>query len=226
MAERRRRRRVGVVVGRHEDRLQRGDRALLGRRDALLQAGHLGRQVGLVAHRRRHAAEQRRHLRARLGEAEDVVDEEQHVAALVAEELGERQAGQADAQARAGRLVHLAEGHDGLGDDARLGHLVEQVVALARALADAGEHGVAAVLLGDVADQLLDDDRLAHAGAAEDADLAALGERRDQVDDLEARLEDLGRGGLLLERGRRAVDRVALLGLDRALARRSAGRAR
>ena len=43
-----------------------------------------------------------------------------------------------------------------------------------RALADAGEHRVAGVLLGDVADQLLDDDRLADAGAAEDADLAAL----------------------------------------------------
>ena len=34
----------------------------------------------------------------------------------------------------------------------------------------------AGVLLGDVADQLLDDDRLADAGAAEDADLAALAE--------------------------------------------------
>ena len=124
----------------------------------------------------------------------------------------------ADAQARAGRLVHLAEGHHRLGDDARLGHLVEQVVALAGALADAGEHGVAAVLLGDVADELLDDDRLAHAGAAEDADLAALGEGRDEVDDLDARLEHLGRGGLVLERGRRAVDGVARLRLDGALA--------
>ena len=58
------------------------------------------------------------------------------------------------------------------------------------------------MLLGDVADELLDDDRLAHAGAAEDADLAALGERADEVDDLEAGLEDLGLGGLVLE-GRR-----------------------
>ena len=95
---------------------------------------------------------------------------------------------------------------------------MEQVVALAGALADAGEHGVAAVLLGDVADELLDDDGLAHAGAAEDADLAALGEGADQVDDLDARLEHLGRGGLVLEGGRGAVDGVALLGIDRALA--------
>ena len=61
-------------------------------------------------------------------------------------------------------------------------HLVPEVVALARALADAGEHRVAAVLLRDVVDQLQDDDGLADAGAAEQADLAALRVRRDQVD--------------------------------------------
>ena len=58
------------------------------------------------------------------------------------------------------------------------------------------------MLLGDVPDQLLDDDRLADAGAAEDPDLAALLERADQVDDLEAGLEDLDLGRLLVERGR------------------------
>src|SRR3972149_4461232 len=68
---------------------------------------------------------------------------------------GERR--EADAQARPGRLVHLPEDEGGLGDDARLGHLVEEIVALARALAPAGEDGVARVLLGDVADELLDD---------------------------------------------------------------------
>ena len=83
----------------------------LGRGDPLLQLAHLGGQRRLVAHGARHAAEQRRDFRARLHEAEDVVDEEQHVAALVAEVLGHRQAGQADAQARARRLVHLAEDH-------------------------------------------------------------------------------------------------------------------
>ena len=65
-------------------------------------------------------------------------------------------------------------------------HLVVEVVALARALADAGEHRHAAVELGDVVDQLHDDDRLADAGAAERADLAALQERADQIDDLDA----------------------------------------
>jgi hypothetical protein len=43
-----------------------------------------------------------------LGEAEDVVDEEQHVLALVAEIFGNGQARQADAGAGARRLIHLA----------------------------------------------------------------------------------------------------------------------
>src|SRR3979409_983667 len=46
--------------------------------------------------------------------------------------------------------------------------------------AQAGEPGGAAVLLGDVADQLLDDDGLAAPCAAEDANLAAFAERGDQ----------------------------------------------
>ena len=72
-------------------------------------------------------------------------------------------------------------------------HLEHQVVALARALADAREDRDAAVLEGDVVDQLRDRHGLADPGAAEEADLAAPDERRDQVDDLDARLEDLDR---------------------------------
>ena len=79
---------------------------------------HLGGQGRLVADGRGHAPQERRDLRARLGEAEDVVDEEQHVLALlVAEVLGHGQAGQAHAQARARRLVHLAVDQGGLVDD-------------------------------------------------------------------------------------------------------------
>src|SRR5437868_15144481 len=208
--ERVRRSRIGEVVGRDIDRLDRRDRARPGRRDALLQLSHLRRERGLVADGARHAPEQRRHLRARLDEAEDVVDEEQHVLALIAEVLRHRQSGEADAQARARRLVHLPVDERDLLEDARLLHLEPQVVALARALADAGEHGDAAVLHGDVVDQLLDQHGLAEPGAAEQADLAPADERRDQVDHLHARLEDLGLRREVAERGRVAVDRPAL----------------
>ena len=54
--------------------------------------------------------------------------------------------GEADAQARARRLVHLPVDERDLVDHLGLGHLEEEVVALARPLADAGEDGDAAVL--------------------------------------------------------------------------------
>ena len=130
----------------------------------------------------------------------------------------------ADARAGTRRLVHLAvdQRHLGLGqvldvDDAGLDHLVVEVVALAGALADAGEHRDAAVHLGDVVDQLLDQHGLADAGTAEEADLAALGVGGEQVDDLDAGDEHLGFGRLLDEVGGRGVDRGGTRRLDRAL---------
>ena len=227
MGERGRRRRVGQVVGGHVDRLHRGDRALGRGGDALLQRAHVGGERRLIADRRGDAAEQRRHFGARLREAEDVVDEEQHVLALVAEMLGDGQAGERDAHARARRLVHLAEHQRAFRLDVRIGmmrvgvdlgldELVIEVVALARALADAREHRIAAVRLGDVVDELLNEHRLADARAAEQADLAALGVRRDQVDDLDAGDEDLRFRRLLDIGRRRLMDRAPRLHRDRA----------
>jgi hypothetical protein len=66
------------------------------------------------------------------------------------------------------------------------------------------------VLARDVADQLLDEHRLAEAGAAEQADLAAAHERRDEVDHLDAGLEDLHRRLQRVEGRRVAVDGPAL----------------
>ncbi len=205
------RRRVGDVVGRHVNGLHRRDRAIARRGDALLQVAHLRRQRRLVTHGARHAPEERRHFRTRLREAEDVVDEHQHVGLLaIAEVLGDRQAGESHTEACSGRLVHLAINQRHLLQDARFLELQVEVVPLARALADAAEDRLAAVALGDVVDELLNHDRLAHAGAAEEADLATLHERRNQVDDLDARLEDLGLGLEVHEIRALAVDRPAL----------------
>ena len=216
MGERGRRRGVGQVVGRHVDRLDRGDRALMGGCDALLQRAHVGRQRRLIAHRRGNTAEQRGHFGARLGEAEDVVDEEQHVLPLlIAEVLGLGETRETHAGAGARRLVHLAVDQRHLGlvavevDDARFDHLVIEVVALAGPLAHAGEHRIAAVLLGDVVDELHDDDGLADAGAAEQPDLAALGVGREQIDHLDAGDQDLGLGRLVDEGRRLRMDRPA-----------------
>src|SRR5690606_18145082 len=99
-----------------------------------------------------------------------------------------------------------------------LGHLEPEVVAHAGALADAAEYGVAAELAGDAGDHLLDDDGLADAGAAEEADLAAADEGAEQVDDLDAGGEDLGLrvqgaelGGLAVDGATRGVGDRGLL---------------
>ena len=221
--------RVGQVVGGNVDGLHRGDRTLVGRGDAFLQIAHVGRQGRLIAHGRRNTAEQRGHFGTGLREAEDVVDEEQDVLAfLVAEIFRHGQTRQGNAGTRARRLVHLAEDqrHLGpfgnrfavvvLGDDARVEEFVIEIVAFAGTLTHAGEHGHAAVALGDVVDEFLDQHGLADAGAAEQADLAALRIGREQVDDLDAGDEN-GRFGRLVDEQRGfGVDRHRAFGADRA----------
>jgi hypothetical protein len=186
---------------------------------------HVGGERRLVAHGGRDPAEERGHFGTGLREAEDVVHEEQHVGArLVAELFGERQAGERHAHAGARRLVHLAVDQRHLGflelvdvDDARFDELVVEVVPLPRPLAHAGEHGIARVHLGDVVDQLLDEHGLAHAGAAEEADLSALRIGGEEVDDLDPGHEHFRGGRLRLERRGRLVDAAVLLRADGSL---------
>ena len=209
--ERRRRRRVGVVVGGHVHGLHRGDRLTPGGGDALLQLAHLVGQRGLVTHGGRHTAEQRRHLGTRLGEPEDVVDEQQHVLALlVTEELGHRQRRQGHAHTRARRLVHLTEHQRGVLEHVRVFELDPEVVALAGALTHAGEHRRTTEVAGDAVDHLLDEHRLAHAGTAEQRDLATAHVRGQKVDDLQTGLQHLRAGFQLGEGGRLAVDRPVI----------------
>ena len=125
---------------------------------------------------------------------------------LLAEVLGHGQAGLRDAHTGSGGLVHLAKDQRSLVQNTGSVHLTPKVAALAGALAHAGEDGVAAVLGGDVVDQLLDQDGLADTGTAEQADLAALGVGSQQVDDLDAGLQDLGCRFLLSKAGSLAVD--------------------
>src|SRR6266540_512108 len=134
----------------------------------------------------------------------------------------------ANAVAGAGRLVHLAVDQRAFRArgravvllrvlvDAGLDHLVIEVVAFARALAYAGKHRVAAVRFRHVVDQLHDDDGLADAGPAEQADLAALGVGREQIDNLDAGDENFRFRRLIDEERRRLMDRALFLVRDRA----------
>ncbi len=148
MRKRGRGRRVGIVVGGHEDGLHRSNRAVLGRSDALLQLADFGVEVWLVADGGGHPSKERGDFRAGLDKTENIVNEEEDVEMLlVAEILGDGQAGEADAQARSGRLGHLAVNQGGAGflgvarhNNAGFRHFQQQVVAFAGALADAREY--------------------------------------------------------------------------------------
>ena len=67
------------------------------------------------------------------------------------------------------------------------------------------------MLCGNIIDQLHHVDGFAHAGSAKQADLAALGKRTDQINHLDARLQQLVGCRKLLVSGRRAVNRRTLL---------------
>src|SRR5690606_28106798 len=99
-------------------------------------------------------------------------------------------------------------------NDAGSCHFVVEVVAFASTLAHASEHGQAAVRLGDVVDELKHVNGLAHASAAEQANLTALGERADQVDNLDAGFEQLDRRREFVEFGRILVDGTHFFALD------------
>ena len=95
-------------------------------------------------------------------------------------------------------------------------HLVPQVVAFPRPLANTGEHRDPFVDGADVADQLLNDNGLAHAGPAVGADLATLHEGCDQIEDLDPSFQDLNGLDLVVEGRRVAVDGPFLGCLHRA----------
>ncbi len=97
-------------------------------------------------------------------------------------------------------------------------HFQPQVGPFAGSLADAGKHRVTAVGTGDAGDQLGQNHGLAQAGPAEQAGLAAADERREQVDDFDARFKKLGLGRQIGDRRSVAVDRPALFGIHRAAA--------
>jgi hypothetical protein len=218
---------VGEVVSGDVDSLNRGDGARGGGGgDALLQLAHLRRERGLVPHGGRDAPEEGRDFGAGLAEPEDIVNKEQRFgAAEFTEVFGHGETGKGDAEAGARRLVHLSEDETGVVEDGCAGvsdlrvlHFEPEVVAFAGSFADAGEDGVAAMLGGDACDEFLDHDGLADAGTAEQAGLAAFDEGTQQVDDLDAGLEEFALGGQLDEFRGVAMDWPAVLHIDGAAA--------
>jgi hypothetical protein len=103
-----------------------------------------------------------------------------------------------------------------LVDDPGLAHFGVEIVPFASPFSHSRENREAAVTFRDVIDQLKDDDRLTDARPAEGANLAALGKRTNEIDDLDAGLENRRTGVLVSQLGSFAMNRVTFLELDRA----------
>ena len=212
--------RIGKIVSRHVDGLHGGDGTVLGGGNALLESTQVSGQSGLVTDSGRDAAKKSRHLRAGLGETEDVVNEEQHILAfLVTEVLGDGQTGKTDTGAGTRGLVHLSVHKGSLGlvgvltevVHTSLDHLVVQIVTLAGALTDTGEHGETTVVRGDVVDELHDNDGLTDTGTTEQTDLTTLSVGGEQVNNLDTRDEHLSGVTLVREQRSGSVDGEGLL---------------
>src|SRR5690606_17262061 len=113
-----------------------------------LQSTHLSCKRRLVTHGARHTAQKRRHLRARLRKPENVINEQQHVLALlIAEILSHRKSGKRNTQTRTRRLVHLTKHQRSAallavtrGNNARLNHLVPEIVTFTSTLTHTTEN--------------------------------------------------------------------------------------
>ena len=110
------------------------------KRDA--HATHVSRQRGLVTDGRGDTTKQSRHFGTSLSETENVVDEEQHILALlITEVLRDGQTSESDTGTSTWGLVHLTEDEGDLGvalevDDTGLNHLMVQIVTLTSTLTD------------------------------------------------------------------------------------------
>lgn len=203
---------VSQVICGDVDGLDGGNGTLLGGGNTLLHTTHVGGKSGLVTDSGGDTTEKGRHLGTGLGETENVVNEEKHILSLlVTEVLGDGETGKGNTGTGSGGLVHLTEDKGDLGlalevDDTSLTHFVVQVVTLTGTLTDTGEDRVTTVGLGNVVDELLNQDSLADTGTTEETNLSTTSVGGEEVDDLDTGLENLSLGRLLDETGGLGVD--------------------
>ena len=184
-------------------------------------ATHVRGKRGLVTDGGRDTTEKGRHLRTGLGEAENVVDEEKHVLALlVTEVLSNGETSKSDTGTGTRGLVHLTEDESDLGvtlevDDTGLNHFVVQVVTLTGTLADTSEDRETTVGFGDVVNQLLNEHSLADTSTTKETNLSTTSVGSEKIDDLDTSNQDLGRSRLVNELRGVGMDGKKLVALDR-----------
>jgi len=91
---------------------------------------------------------------------------------------------------------------------------VVEIVTLTGTLTDTAENGETTVSLGNVVDQLLNEDSLSDTGTSEKSNLTTTGVWSEEIDDLDTGDENLSSGGLLSEWWSLSVNWCALLGVD------------
>jgi peptide chain release factor 1 len=212
--------RIGQIVSWHVNGLDGGNGSLGGGGNTLLHETHVDGEGWLVTDGRWDTAKKSGHLGTGLGETENVVNEEEHILALlITEILGNGETGKSDTGTGSRWLVHLTEDKCDLGlaikvDDLGLLHLVVQIVTLTGTLTDTSEHGVTTVGLGDVVNQLLNEHSLSDTGTSEETNLTTTGVWGKEIDDLDTGNQNLSRGGLLGESWGISVNWGTLGGLD------------
>ena len=182
---------IGQIISGHVDGLDGSDGTGSGGSDTLLEGTHISGKGGLVSDGGGDTSEKGRHLRASLGESEDVVDEKKYILVLfISEVLSDGETGEADTGSGTRGLVHLTVHKGGLGsgaignDDTGLDHLVVEIVTLTSSLADTSEDGETTMKFGDIVDKLHDKDGLADTGTTEETNLTSLGVGSQKVDNL------------------------------------------
>src|SRR5690606_30704010 len=102
-------------------------------------------------------------------------------------------------------------------ENVRLLHFIVEVVTLTGTPTNTGEYGKTGVLFRDVVDQFHHAYGFADAGTTEQANLTTLGERADQVDNLDTGLQQVGRRRLISVARSFAVNTPTLFFTDFAL---------
>ena len=124
----------------------------------------------------------------------------------IAEVLRHGQARQSHTHTDSWRLIHLTKDQCGVLKNTHFFHLKEQVRTLTGTFAHTGKHRGTGEFASDTGDHFLDQHRLAHTSATEQADLSALHVRGEQVNDLNTGFQNLGLTFKLVKRWRVAVD--------------------
>lgn len=182
--------RVSKVICGNIHGLNTRDRASLGCCDSLLQLSEFCRQCGLVSNCRRNSSKQRRNLRIRLSESENIIYEQKNISLFfVSEILSQRETRQSNSRSRAWRLIHLSHYQSGATfsiqiNNTELLHFLIQIVTFSSSFSYSSENRETSVHLRHIVNQFHDQNRFSHSRASEQANLSSFNIRGNQVNHL------------------------------------------